>query len=144
MKSEPSSLAATGWWQRLAYGASRVWQSSHWPAFAGQDWLNRALTLEPTDDFHTKQGRSTCRVFFQSPGHHLGVYLKRHYRLSRWRGLMATILPGVGWSPAWQEWRHLEWAKQQGLSVPETLAVAEFIGPWFKLQSFLAIAELTG
>jgi heptose I phosphotransferase len=82
-------------------------------------------------------------VLFQSIGQKLGVYLKRHYRLPWWRGLLATLFPAAGWSPAWQEWRHLQWAKGHGLLVPDTLAVAEFIGPWCRLQSFLAIAELT-
>ena len=57
---------------------------------------------------------------------------------------MATLFPSGGWSPAWQEWRHLQWAKEHGIPVPESLAVAEFIGPWGKLQSFLAVQELAG
>jgi len=141
-KQSPKSVS-TSWWQRFIHGACRFWQRPDWSVFAGPDWLDRALTLEPTDDFHAKQGRSTCRVVLQARGQKLGVYLKRHYRLPWWRGLLAAIFPEVGWSPAWQEWRHLQWAQNQGLSVPETVAAAEFIGPWCKLQSFLAIEELT-
>jgi heptose I phosphotransferase len=38
---------------------------------------------------------------------------------------------------------NLEWANAQGLAVPKVVAAGEFIGPWGKLQSFLAIEELT-
>jgi heptose I phosphotransferase len=131
-------------WSRLVRGTSRIWQRSDWSTFAGSDWEDRAMSMEATDDFHAKQGRSTCRVIFQANGRKLGVYLKRHYQLPWWRSWLATIFPGGGWSPAWQEWRHLQWAQERGLAVPETLAVAEFIGPWGKLRSFLAIEELTG
>jgi heptose I phosphotransferase len=141
---EFSKISAGNLWSRLMRGVRRVWQRSVWSAFAGFDWEERAMSIEPTDDFHAKQGRSTCRVVFEANGRKLGVYLKRHYRLPWWRGWMATLLPGRGWSPAWQEWRHLQWAEDQGLAVPETLAVAEFIGPGGALQSFLAIEELTG
>ena len=49
----------------------------------------------------------------------------------------------VGWSPAFQEWDHLEWARQQGVPVPRVVAAGEFIGPAGRLQSFLAVEELT-
>jgi heptose I phosphotransferase len=42
------------------------------------------------------------------------------------------------------EWRNLEWARAAGLAVPEGVAVGEFIGPWGRLQGFLAVRELTG
>jgi heptose I phosphotransferase len=42
-----------------------------------------------------------------------------------------------------REWRHLEWARRHGLPVPEAVAAGEFIGPWGRLQSFLAVKELT-
>jgi heptose I phosphotransferase len=58
--------------------------------------------------------------------------------------LLALLRPGAGWSPAVQEWEHLHWAQAQGLPVPEVVAGGEFIGPWGRLQSFLAIKELTG
>ena len=72
------------------------------------------------------------------------VYLKRHYRLSWWHGLLALLRPGQSWSPALQEWEHLHWAREQGFPVPEAPAAGEFIGPWGRLQSFLAVKELTG
>ena len=56
---------------------------------------------------------------------------------------MATLWPGQGWSPALQEARHLQWAQGQGLPVPGVVAAGEAIGPWGRLQSFLAVEELT-
>jgi heptose I phosphotransferase len=131
-------------WQRLVRGTHRLWQRADWSVWAGPDWKKRAMAMEATDDFHTKQGRSTCRVVFEANGRKLGVYLKRHYRLPSWRGWLAAIFPNRGWSPGWREFRALQWAEMQGLSVPATLAVAEFIGPYGALQSFLAIEELSG
>ncbi len=135
---------ASNLWQRLVRGTRRVWQRADWSAWAGSNWEDRAMDMEATDDFHAKQGRSTCRFVFQANGTKLGVYLKRHYRLPRWRGWLATLFPSGGWSPAWREWRSLQWAQRQGVSAPNTLAVVEYIGPWGGLQSFLSIEELTG
>ncbi len=97
-----------------------------------------------TDRLHAKQGRSIGRLILQVNGQSLAVYLKRHYRLPRRHGLLALLRPGSGWSPALQEWDHLRWAQAQGLPVPEVVAGGEFIGPWGRLQSFLAVRELTG
>jgi heptose I phosphotransferase len=74
----------------------------------------------------------------------LAVYLKRHYRLAWWRGVLAALWPERNWSPALQEWRNLEWAQRQGLPVPAAVAAGEYIGPWGRLQSFLAVEELAG
>src|SRR5207302_3257339 len=46
--------------------------------------------------------------------------------------------------PARQEDNHLEWARRQGVPVPATAACGEFIGPWGRLMSFLAVEELAG
>jgi heptose I phosphotransferase len=97
-----------------------------------------------TDRFHAKQGRSIGRWVLNADGRLLVVYLKRHYRLAWWSGLLATLRPGRGWSPAAQEWDHLQWADANGLPVPSATAVGERIGPWGRLQSFLAVEELTG
>jgi heptose I phosphotransferase len=97
-----------------------------------------------TDDFHAKQGRSTGRWLLQARGRRLAVYLKRHYRLPWWQGLLAALWPSGAWSPALQERRHLEWAQEQGLPVPKVVAAGEYLGPWGRLQSFLAIEELNG
>jgi heptose I phosphotransferase len=102
------------------------------------------MNMAVTDRLHVKQGRSIGRLVLQSDGRSLVVYLKRHYRLPRWYGLLALLRPSVGWSPALQEWAHLRWAQAQGLPVPQVVAGGEFVGPWCRLQSFLAVKELTG
>jgi heptose I phosphotransferase len=97
-----------------------------------------------TDRFHAKQGRSTGRWVLERDGRRLSIYLKRHYRLPWWRGLLAAVWPGSGWSPALEEWHHLAWARAEGLPVPGAVAAGEYIGPWGRLQSFLAVEELAG
>jgi Lipopolysaccharide kinase (Kdo/WaaP) family len=131
-------------WQRLVHGVRHVQERPDWCAFAGADWQERIMDVPLTDDFHAKQGRSTGRWVLHGDGRSLAVYLKRHYRLSWWQGLLATLWPGHGWSPALVEARHLDWARRQGLPVPAVVAAGEAIGPWGRLQSFLAVEELTG
>jgi heptose I phosphotransferase len=101
------------------------------------------MQADITDDFHEKQGRSTGRWLLENAGKQLVVYLKRHYVLPRWSGLMAALWRSGNWSPGMQECRNLEWAIGQGLAVPKVVAAGEFLAPWGKLQSFLAIEELT-
>jgi heptose I phosphotransferase len=124
----------------------RLRQRADWPLYAGADWPDRILAVEVTDHFHAKQGRTTGRWVLQAGpgGGGLTVYLKRHYRLSWWQGLLASLWPRGRWSPALQEWRHLQWARRQGVPVPEVVAAAEYIGPWGRLQSVLAVQELAG
>jgi heptose I phosphotransferase len=107
-------------------------------------WQQRIMEEVITDRLHAKQGRSVARWSVPGNGRALTVYLKRHYQLPWWRGLLATVWPGRGWSPALEEWRHLQWAEQAGFSVPRALAAGESIGPWSRLQSFLAVEELQG
>ncbi len=141
---ERRQTARDSLWRRLTQGARRVEARSDWAEFAGADWAETIMQTGVTDDFHAKQGRSTGRLVLHSAGRELAVYLKRHYRLPWWRGLLATLWPGGAWSPAVQERRHLEWAQAQGLPVPRVVAAGELIGPACRLQSFLAIEELTG
>jgi heptose I phosphotransferase len=113
--------------------------------FAGHDWPDRIMDVDVQDRFHAKQGRSIGRwTLTTATGESLTVYLKRHYELP-WRcGWGATLCPfGGAWSPGVAEWEHLAWAEEQGLPVPRTIAAGEFRGPWGKLQSFLAVEELT-
>jgi heptose I phosphotransferase len=131
-------------WRRLWYGVQRLHARPDWPAFAGGDWAEHIMSVAVTDRFHAKQGRSTGRWILQTGDRRLAVYLKRHYRLPWWQGLLAALWPEGGWSPAWQEWRNLHWAREQGLPVPAPVAAGEFIGPWGRLQSVLAVEELTG
>jgi heptose I phosphotransferase len=131
-------------WRRLFHGVRHVHASQELERFAGPDWADRIMDLPVTDRLHVKQGRSIGRLVLASEGRSLVVYLKRHYRLPRWHGLLALVRPGAGRSPALQEWEHLRWARERGLPVPEAVAGGEFIGPWGRLQSFLAVKELTG
>ena len=131
-------------WQRLRRGARRLCQQPDWTDFAGPNWADHIMTVAVTDRFHAKQGRSTGRWILRADGRRLAVYLKRHYSLPWWRGWLAALWPNRGWSPAVQEWRHLEWAGSRGLPVPRALAAAEYIGPWGRLRSFLAVEELPG
>ena len=131
-------------WQRLVHGARRLRQRPDWPQFAGPDWPDHIMAVPVTDRFHAKQGRSIGRLVLEKGERRLVVYLKRHYRLPWWHGLLATLRRGASWSPAMQEWEHLQWARAQGMPVPSAVASGEYIGPWGRLQSFLAVEELTG
>jgi heptose I phosphotransferase len=133
-----------GFWQRLFRGVRRIPRSRELEQFAGPDWADQIMQMAVTDRLHGKQGRSIGRLVLESGGRSLVVYLKRHYRLPYRHGLLALFRPGAGWSPALQEWRHIRWAQAQGLPVPDVVAGGEFIGPWGRLQSFLAVKELTG
>lgn len=102
------------------------------------------MAEDVTDRLHVKQGRSIARWSLTSDsGASLVVFLKRHYILPRRWGLLAALFPGSAWSPGREEWEHLEWAREAGLPVPRTVAVAEWLGPWGKLTGFLAVEELT-
>jgi heptose I phosphotransferase len=126
----------------LRHGIRRIRQRADWESFVGSNWADAIFQAEVTDRFHAKQGRSTGRWILEEDGRRLAVYLKRHYRLPWWHGLLATLWPTRSWSPAFQEWDHLEWARGRGVPVPASVAAGEFIGPWGRLQSFLAIEEL--
>jgi heptose I phosphotransferase len=112
------------------------------------------MTLDTPDRLHVKQGRSTARVVFHlgdqtgrsgGPGPRaLSVYLKRHYRLPWTARLAAMIHPSGGYSPAAEEWTHLERGRALGIEVPDVVAAGERIGPRGGLTSFLMVAELTG
>src|SRR5262249_10822174 len=76
-------------WHRLLHGTERHYARADWEAYVGAGWVQRMMDIAATDDFHAKQGRSTCRVVLERAGGRLAVYLKRHYRLPRWRGVLA-------------------------------------------------------
>jgi heptose I phosphotransferase len=135
-------MAVDTFWQRLVRGVRRLRHRPDWDEALGPDWPERVMAVAVTDRFHAKQGRSTGRLILRQPHLTLPVYLKRHYRLPWWRRLLATVWPGRGWSPALEEARHLDWARRQGLPVPAVVAAGEYIGPWGRLQSFLAVEEL--
>ncbi len=136
---------APGLWRRLLHGFRKLRQQPDWQSFAGTGWVERIMNEEIADRFHAKQGRSIGRwTLNDAAGRSLVVYLKRHYRLPRSSGLLAALFPWRAWSPGLQEWEHLGWAREHGLPVPRAVAAGESIGPWCKLQSFLAVEELTG
>ncbi len=131
-------------WQRLFLGVRRLRHQPHWPEIAGPDWAESIMQTAVTDRFHAKQGRTIARWTLEHQDKRLVVYLKRHYRLPRLHGWMALLWPEGNWSPAMQEWEHLEQARAVGLPVPLAAAGGEFIGPWGQFRSFLAVEELTG
>jgi len=133
-----------GLWSRWQHGFRRVRESPEWAEFAGPDWLDRIMAIELTDRFFKKQGRSIARwTLTTGDGRTLVVFLKRHFVLPRRHGLLAVLFPRKAWSPGMQEWEHLEWAEKHGLPVPRAMAAGELVGPRGRLQSFIAIAELT-
>jgi UDP-glucose:(heptosyl)LPS alpha-1,3-glucosyltransferase len=158
-ETAPSQLRPTSdgrgtLWRRLLSGVRCLIASERWTGRAGVDWPDWIMEQSVTDDFHAKQGRSTGRWIVHdgaanngaagAGAERLSVYLKRHYELPWWQGLLATLWPSGAWSPGMRERRNLLAAAKRGLPVPRVMAAGEWIGPWFKLQSFLAIEELTG
>lgn len=131
-------------WRRLRRGTHLFRRSVDWDRFAGEGWPGSIMTEPVTDRLHQKQGRSIGRRVFVDGRARLSVYLKRHYRLPRWCGVLATLFPNQAWSPGLQEWQHLKWAMAQGFRVPRPVAAGQIVGPWFHLQGFLAVEELHG
>jgi hypothetical protein len=135
--------APAGFWHRLARGRRVIRSEPGWEEFAGPGWADRIMAEAVMDRHHAKQGRSIGRwALAAADGRRLVVYLKRHYELPRWRGLLAALVPGRVWSPGLQEWEHLGWARANGFPVPRAVAAGELLGPWGDLQSFLAVEEL--
>jgi len=129
---------------RWQHGFRHIRETPDWAEFAGPDWLDQIMSVELTDRLFKKQGRSIARwTLTTADGRRLVVFLKRHFELPRRHGLLAVLFPRKAWSPGMQEWEHLEWAQKQGLPVPRAMSAGELIGPHGKLQSFIAIAELT-
>lgn len=146
----PAALGQTGirppsLWRRLTRGFRKVRQSPDWETFVGEGWPDRIMVEEVTDRFHAKQGRTIARwTITHADGRQLVVYLKRHYELPRLHGVLAAIFPNRTWSPALQEWEHLEWAESIGIPVPRAVGCVEYVQPGRRLQSVLALEELTG
>jgi len=129
------------WQQRFTQGQWRTQTTAAWADAVGADFVETIMDWNVTDDFHSKQGRSTGRLVLNSD---LVVYLKRHWQLPWWHRLLACFHPTGNWTPAAQEWENLQSAQRIGVSVPEPLAMGQRVGPGLKLQSFLVIRELTG
>jgi tRNA A-37 threonylcarbamoyl transferase component Bud32 len=121
----------------------RVASIEEFAEFAGPDWVATVLTDPSPEELHAKQGRTiSLWTLTANDGRTLRMYLKRHFRLPRWHGWLAKLLPGRAWSPGLQEWHNLNWATANGIPVARPIAAAEFRGPWGRLQSFLAVEEL--
>lgn len=131
-------------WRRLHRGVRLFRKQADWDRFAGEGWAERIMEIPLTDREHRKQGRSIGRKIFVDERDKLSVYLKRHFKLSRVTGLLATLFPGHAWSPGLQEWQRLQWAHANGFRVPRAVAAGQFVGPWGKLQGFIALEELHG
>ena len=129
---------------RLTRGTRWSWRAERHLATLPADLDVTVMTLESVDRLHTKQGRSTARVRFDSGSLTLSVYLKRHYQLPWLSRLGALIDPAGRHSPASAEWAHLERVRALGIPVPEVVAAGEWIGPWGALRSYLMVAELVG
>ncbi len=113
--------------------------------FAGDGWPRRVMHDAEADPLHAKQGRSISYwPLTDAAGRPLNLYLKRHYELPRWQGVLAAVLPCRTVSPGLAEWEHLRWAEANGIPVARPVAAGEFRGPWGKLQSFLAVEALEG
>jgi len=129
---------------RRTHGYRKIRQSADWADFAGPDWINTIMTVEVKDRFHAKQGRSIGRwTLTAADGRTLVVYLKRHYELPAKLGQHALNNPHKAHSPGLEEYEHLQWAAAQGILVPRPVAAGEFLLPDGRLQSFIALEELT-
>jgi len=120
-----------------------VEQHPSWPAIAPADWLDTIMTIDVPDREHRKQGRAIGR--WTVPQHGtvpVVVFLKRHYTLPWWCGILAKLSSRAAHSPGLQEWQNLRWAKRHGLPVPVALCAGERRGPGLAVQSFLAVEEL--
>jgi heptose I phosphotransferase len=126
---------------RLRFGKRVIRSTPEWDRALGEGWVDRIMTEDVTDRYHAKQGRSIAK--WELPGG-LTVYLKRHFVLPRKDGLKAVWNPNRAGSPGLQEANNLLWASSIGLYVPRIAATGEFLGPWGRVQSFLAVEELTG
>ena len=130
---------------RRAVGYQKIRQAADWVDFVGPDWVKTIMDVEVKDRFHAKQGRSIGRWTLTAPdGRTLVVYLKRHYELPAKHGRLAISDPETTRSPGLEEYEHLQWADAQGILVPRAVAAGEFLLPGGRLQSFIALEELTG
>lgn len=129
-----------GFLRRLVHGSRRTFCVPEWPRVAGDDWADTIMDVAATDRHFAKQGRSIARWSLPT----LVVYLKRHYQLPRLAGLATAFWPGAAWSPGWQEHHNLQIADRLGIPTPRVIAAAEYLGPGGRLQSMLAVEELTG
>jgi heptose I phosphotransferase len=118
-----------------------------WTTYATADWRALAprepdavMAAQLRDRFHAKQGRSIARWTLGDG--RLVVYLKRHHRES-WLRSAWSLVVGARASSALREFRRLRWAASVGLTVPRAVAAGAGVGPFARLQGYLAVEELT-
>ncbi|MDX2038489.1 MAG: lipopolysaccharide kinase InaA family protein [Isosphaeraceae bacterium] len=131
--------------ERLLRGVRWAWTSEAHRDRLPADLVDSVMSIESSDRYHAKQGRSTARVRFdggEGPG--LSVYLKRHFGLPTLSRIAALVRPSGRDTPATVEWSHLEAARRLGIPVPKVVAAGETIGPWGGLCGFLMVEELAG
>jgi heptose I phosphotransferase len=136
-------VMADGRVARILRGVWRIQFHSDWPASALRDG-DAIMAAHIHDRFHAKQGRSIARWTVNAGARPLIAYLKRHYRAPWMNGWLAALWPERNWSAAWREAAQHHWAADRGFRVPRVLSVGERAGPFGKLQSYLALEELTG
>lgn len=120
----------------------RFQHDPEWAALVGEHWHHHLMDARLFDRLHTKQGRSIARWTVEGNRRRFAVFVKRHYRHSRWHSLFARLIPSRHWSDAGREWSHLQQVRNLGITVPRALAMAEWIGPGPRLQSALVVEEL--
>ncbi len=138
----PWPNSAFGRWLR---GSRRLEAIPDFEKWAGADWAERVLQEDSATTLHTKQGRTISYwSVTNEQGQTLNMYLKRHWVLPRWMGLLAALRPHKAYSPGLSEWEHLRWAESHGIPVARPIAAGEIRGPHGRMQSFLAVEDLVG
>jgi len=128
---------------QVFWPAMQNWQSVDWPEYVGDDWARHLLDAKLTDRLHVKQGRDIARWTIRRSGSELVTFVKRHYRHSCWRRVLAALAPRRGVSDAAREWRSLDTAKRLGIPTPRPIACAE-LRAGTQLRSAIVLEELTG
>jgi len=127
-------------WQRLT---TTVTRSAHSPAWeAGVSTQADVMRWPDGERHHAKQGRSIGLFRFRSEHGQINAYVKRHFRISTLHGLVTTLFPNWTMGPGRCEQKNIETARSLGIPVPKVLAVGEHVGPWGRMQSYIAIEEL--
>ena len=122
------------------------WISPRWATMFTPDYFdmlfNPDLSQSCWDRIHRKQGRLTARVQLELTrgATSLVCYLKHHDRERVPRN--SPLESKVFRSAAATEWRHLESARQLGLTVPESVAAAVRVKADGGVQSLLLIREI--
>jgi len=108
-----------------------------WPADEGTAY-DAVVARVATSEHVEKQGRSTGRYVLEGARGKQVVYIKKYFRLPQWMRWFS----GLELFPGPREAKHLQWAAEHGVPVPEVV----FYGAdrEHACASFLAVEELTG